>query len=356
MSAGLPDFGSLSKIAVFRALQLGDLLVAVPALRALRAAAPRAAITLIGLPWARSFAERYRAYVDDFIEFPGFPGLPETEPKLAALPGFFAAAQAQRFDLALQLHGSGLLTNPLTAAIGAARNAGYMSVGGWRPDPALFIEWRDDEHEVLRYLRLLEALGVPRRGEQLEFPLSAKDRAELAAAVPELPGPGRYVCIHPGARLPSRRWPAQRFAAVADALAAQGLPVVLTGAGEEAGLAAEVAAAMRAPAINAVGRSSLGALAAMIAGARLLVCNDTGASHVAAAVGTPSVVISSGADAQRWAPLDRAKHRVLWMDIACRPCAHPVCPIGHPCALGVTVNAVLEQALALCRPQQADAA
>jgi ADP-heptose:LPS heptosyltransferase len=238
------------------------------------------------------------------------------------------------------------------AAMGARRNAGYMPSGGWRPDAALFLDWRSDEHEALRYLRLLEALGVPRRGEHLEFPIAADDRAQLARDLPELPAPLGYVCVHPGARLPSRRWPAQRFAEVADALAAEGWRIVLTGSSDERPLVAEVAAAMRANAIDASGRTSLGGLAAMIAGARLLVSNDTGVSHVAAAVGTQSVVVSSGADAQRWAPLDGAKHRVLWADMPCRPCAHVVCPIGHPCALGVTVNAVLEQAMALCQPQQ----
>jgi ADP-heptose:LPS heptosyltransferase len=349
MTDSIPDFGKLERIAVFRALQLGDLLVTVPALRAMRAAAPQARITLVGLPWAQSFAARYRAYVDDFLAFPGFPGLPEIAPQLGALPDFFHAAQSRRFDLALQLHGSGALSNPLMAAMGARRNAGYMPAGGWRPDPALYLEWRDEEHEVLRYLRLLEALGVPRQGEQLEFPLYGEDHAQLARDVPELGAAHSYVVVHPGARLPSRRWPAQRFAQVADALAAAGWRIVLSGAADEKPLVAEVASAMRAEAIDASGRTSLGGLAAMIAGARMMVSNDTGVSHVAAAVGTPSVVVSSGADAKRWAPLDAGRHRVLWADAPCRPCAHAVCPIGHPCALGVTVDAVLEQTDALLR-------
>ena len=84
-------------------------------------------------------------------------------------------------------------------------------------------------------------------------------------------------------------------------------------------------------------------------GARLLVCNDTGVSHVATAMATPSVVICSGADPGRWAPLNRDRHRVLHADVPCRPCAYQVCPIGHPCATGVSIASVLASAEALCR-------
>ena len=106
------------RIAVFRALQLGDLLCATPALRALRAAHPDAHLTFIGLRWARELCERL-AYVDEFIAFPGFPGLPEIEPQLERIPEFLARVQASRFDLIVQMRGSGALVNPIVVACGA---------------------------------------------------------------------------------------------------------------------------------------------------------------------------------------------------------------------------------------------
>lgn len=347
-SAAPIDWGAVGSIAVLRALQLGDLLCAVPALRALRAAAPRARITLVGLPWARSFAARFASYIDDFLALPGFPGWPEHAPELAAIPPFFAAAQARRFDLALQMHGSGGLSNPLAVLLGAARTAGYYRPGEYCPEPGLFLPWPERGHEVLRCLRLVEGLGAPGCGTRLEFPVAPEERAALRRAAPELPPPGGYACIHPGARLASRRWLPERFAAVADRLADAGLGIVLTGSAGETGLTGAVRRAMRHPALDLAGRTGLGELAALLTEARLLVCNDTGVSHVAAALGTPSVVVCNGADPERFAPLDSNRHRVLHATVACRPCLHEQCPFaGHPCAAGVDAAQVGAAAAAL---------
>jgi ADP-heptose:LPS heptosyltransferase len=131
---------------------------------------------------------------------------------------------------------------------------------------------------------------------------------------------------------------------VADALAGRGLRVVLTGSAGEASLTSAVATAMRAPALDLAGRTELGTLGALVRDAALLVSNDTGLSHVAAALRVPSVVVASGSDIRRWSPLDSARHRVLWQDVPCRPCAYDECPVGHPCALGVPVATVIAEA------------
>lgn len=335
-------------IGVFRALQLGDLLCVVPALRALRAAAPRARITLIGLAWAETFAARFARYVDDFVAFPGWPGFPEQPCATAALPAFLEIVQARRFDVALQMHGSGRLSNPLVAAFGAQRTAGFFVPGDFCPDPSTYRPWQA-EHEIRRYLDLTRALGAESLGESLEFPLHDADRRALAARATLRPVLRRdYVVVHPGSQLPSRRWHRERFAAVADALAADGYDIVLTGTANEAPLIRTVAAAMRHPAVDAAGQTTLGAAAALIDGARLLVANDTGVGHLAAARGTPSVIVACGSDVERWRPLDATRHRVLHHAIECRPCAYARCPFDHhPCAAGVPVTAVIAAALAL---------
>jgi ADP-heptose:LPS heptosyltransferase len=300
------------RVVIIRALQLGDLLCAVPAFRAIRAALPEAEIVLIGLPWAREFVERYGCYLDRFVEFPGFPGLPEREPQIRRMPEFLQNLQAEKFDLAIQLHGSGPFVNPLTMLIGARRAAGFYLPGDYCPDPALFMPWPTEGLEVHRLLKLVEFLGLPACGEDLEFPLFAEDHEALHELYERHGLRQRdYVCVHPGASIAERRWPVERFAVVADALAARGLAVVLTGSAAEASLTRNVTRTLRAAPVDLAGQTNLGTLAALFQGTRLLICNDTGVSHLAAALGVPSIVISTGDNPARWAPANHQRHHVL---------------------------------------------
>lgn len=310
-SSGKPMIASLCprKVAVLRALKLGDLLVAIPALRALRASLPAARIVLIGLPWAREFVARFPHYLDDFIEFPGWPGLPERQPDMEHIPAFLAQVQAEQFDLVIQLHGSGSHVNALCALFSARRTAGFHLPDDFVPDPPLFFPWPQRGLELERLLSLVVELGCPARGVQLEFPLGDSDHASADAICPL--EPGGFVCLHAGASVDDRCWPVERFAAVADRLAACGFSIVLTGTLGENSRACQLNRALAAPGLNLAGKTTLGTLAAIISRARLLICNDTGVSHLADAVRTPSVVISTGDNPARWSPTDASLHRVL---------------------------------------------
>jgi ADP-heptose:LPS heptosyltransferase len=302
----------MERIAVLRALPgLGDMLCVVPALRALRAAQPEARITLIGLPSARWFVARFGRYVDGLIPFPGWPGLAEQPVDPRKTAAFLAAVQTLRFDLVLQMHGSGGVTNPLAVLFGARMTAGFYHPGQYCPDPAHYLPFPAREPEVMHHLRLLELLGVPPRGTELEFPIHAEERRAARTLMDSHHlAAHRYVCVHPGSSTPARRWPLERFAAVADGLAERGFRLVLTGSADEVALTQAVAAAMRHPVIDLAGQTGLGALAALLVDARLLICNDTGVSHLAAAVRLPSVIISFS-DPARWAPINRQHYRPL---------------------------------------------
>jgi ADP-heptose:LPS heptosyltransferase len=301
-----------ASLVIFRALQIGDMLCAVPALRALRQALPEARIALVGLPWAEQFASRFARYVDEFIAFPGHTAFPEQQVRQHELADFYAGMRARRFDVALQMHGNGQHSNLVARAFGARALAGYGDRKG--ADGERFLPFPETGEEPLRLLQLTAHLGAPDSGSALEFPITDADERELGASgLAAGLDDGSYVCIHPGARVRDKCWPPVRFAQVADRLAAEfGVRIVLTGSGAERELTGAVARSMRQPSLNAAAPISVGAMAALMRHARLLVCNDTGVSHLAAALRLPSVVVFSKADIRRWAPLDRDLHRCLW--------------------------------------------
>ncbi|KMJ92229.1 ADP-heptose--LPS heptosyltransferase [Achromobacter xylosoxidans] len=341
MTAALLATPPANRIAVFRALQLGDMLCAVPALRALRQAFPQARISLIGLAGAREFVARFHAYVDELIEFPGIAEFPEQACRPDELPAFFRRVRAARPDVALQMHGSGVHSNRIVSQLGAARWGGFVADAGAQIEGRRLC-WPDDLPEPQRYLALLRFLGLPATDDRLEFPCGDEDAA-AARALLRRHGldPARLVLMHPGARLRSRRWPLARYAEVARALRGAGWQVALTGSDAERALTRELRQRAGLALPDLCGATTLGSLAALLRASRLLVCNDTGVSHLAAAMGARSVVIACGSDARRWAPRDSRRHVVLAAPVPCRPCAYESCPIGHPCALRVTVADVL---------------
>lgn len=300
-----------SRVVVFRALQLGDMLCAVPALRALRVALPHAHITLVSLPWAAEFAKRFSKYVDEFIAFPGHPDFPEQAVQAHLLSEFYAGLRRRRFDLAIQLHGSGPQSNFITRAFGARFLIGHGSPA--RVPNERFVPYPEHGTETQRLLGLLAAQGVPDHGPELEFPITNDDQLELARSGVAARLAGRpYICIHPGTRNRDKCWHPARFAQVADRLAEEfGVHIVLTGSASEADLTATVAGYMRSSVTDAASSLSIGAMAVIFQRSKLLVANDTGVSHIAAGLRLASVIVFTKADMERWAPLNRQLHRCV---------------------------------------------
>lgn len=305
----------IKKIAIFRALQLGDMLCSIPGIRTLRHAFPQAQITLIGLPWAKSFTERFSDYFDSFIQFPGYPGLPEQKFDPAAFTELLLKVQQEKFDLAIQMQGNGSVVNPMVELFGAKYTAGYSTDGHYAPDNGLFMPYPDYGHEIDRHILLMEFLGIQSQGTDLEFPLTDDDQKAFDALQLEIQ-PQKYVCIHPGSRGAWRQWPVKYFAALADYCTEQGLKAVLTGTKAEEAIINEVIQNMRHDAINTAGKTSIGAVALLIKNAAMLISNCTGVSHIASAFKTPSIVISMDGEPQRWGPLDQRVHRTInWLQL-----------------------------------------
>lgn len=313
MDAVIPG---VERIAVLRANALGDLVMTLPGLEAIRNAYPDARLTLLALPWHAGFLRDRPGPVDEVVALPPVTGVSTPEPGHPAPPGLLEGLRERRFDLAVQVHGGGRYSNPFVRALGAGTTAGLRT-----PDAEPLDRWVryvHHQHETLRHLEVAALVGG--RTDRLEprVAVTARDEAELAAALGEVE-PGT-VAVHPGARDPRRRWPAGRFAAVADRL---GRPVVVTGTPQERELVAAVTGAMRRPARAVVGTLSVGGLAALYARCDLVISNDTGPRHLAAAVGTATVAVYWCANLVNAGPLSRARHRPLVSWTA----ACPVCGV-----------------------------
>jgi ADP-heptose:LPS heptosyltransferase len=269
-------------VLVLRALGIGDLATAVPALRALRAARPTEEIALAAPAWLGPLLPLTGA-VDRHVPVPGLDAgpIPIHPPRLA-----------------VNLHGRGPLSHRLLARTRPERLLGFACPG--YPDGP---QWTDDEHEVHRWCRLLGWYGI------VAVPSDLLLHRPVVPAVAE-----GVTVVHPGAKDPARRWPAARFAAVALRLARTGHPVVLTGSPAEASLASRIARLAGLPADRVLaGRTDVAGLAALVASARLVISGDTGIAHLATGYRTPSVVLFGRMPPARWGPLiDRDRHRVLW--------------------------------------------
>lgn len=291
------------KIAILRALNLGDLLCSIPAIKALRKSLPNSHITLIGLPWAKEFVGIFNHYFDDFIEFPGYFGLPEREFRAEGIIKFLKEVQNRQFDLAIQMQGNGSITNSLVSLFHAKTNAGFYPKEGFCPNKKTYLAYPDKLPEVLRMVKLMEFLGFPSTGNNLEFPQSKETDHPIIG--------GKYGCLHPGAKDKNKRCDLTKFSQVGSFLISQGFKLVITGLKEEKPLADKLESLFSNKAINLAGKTTLVNLANVIKHSKLLIANDTGVSHLADALNTPSVVIFKTSDPLRWAPLNNQLHRIV---------------------------------------------
>jgi ADP-heptose:LPS heptosyltransferase len=199
----------------------------------------------------------------------------------------------------------------------ASQTFGYYKPGNYCPDPQHFFPYPENQHEVLKWLQLLDRIGIPSQGSELEFPVSESDTKEFEAlATHSSLAHLRYICIHPGARDIKRRWSAKEFAIVADALASYGYSIILTGTHEEREVTTAVISQMKSAVCDLTGKTTLGILAAVVQNATLVIANDTGISHLASALKTPSVIIIPTSHLSTWAPLDTQLHMSLPLESA----------------------------------------
>ncbi|GAA2192325.1 glycosyltransferase family 9 protein [Micromonospora lupini] len=315
------------RIAVLRANALGDFIFVLPALDALRAAYPSAEIVLLGAPWHAKLWRDRPGPVDRVLVVPPGPGIrqPEAGEPESTMDEFVAAAGGEGFDLALQVHGGGANSNPLIGRLGARVTAGLRAEDA--PPLDRWIRYVYYQHEVIRYLEAVALVGAPATTIVPTLAVTDADRAEAEKVLGPPTRP--RVALHPGASDTRRRWPAERFAEVARALHGDGYEVLVTGTPSEREVVDEVVAAAGVPVRPQVGTLSLGGLAGCYAGCALVISNDTGPLHLAAAVGASTVGIFWVGNLINTATPLRGRHRPIssWM-VHC-----PVC--GVDCTPGI---------------------
>lgn len=300
----------IRKIAVVRANGIGDYVFAVPALGALRAAFPQAEIVLLGKPWQREFLTHRPGPIDRVEVIPACPGVGaevNQAPDADALERFFAAMAAERFDVAIQLHGGGRYSNPFTRRLRARFAIGSKSADAEALDA--WIPYFYFQPEILRYLEVMSLIGVKPAGLEPEIAVTRSDRAEVDAL--RLPVDRPWIVIHPGATDGRRLWPSEQFAAVADRLVEAGAGVIVSGGAAERDIVDAVIAGMRHDAIALCARLSLGGLAALLARAHVVVSNDSGPLHLAAAVGARTVGLYWCINFANGGPVTRQRHHPL---------------------------------------------
>ncbi|WP_326559573.1 glycosyltransferase family 9 protein [Micromonospora sp. NBC_01796] len=271
-------------ILVLRALGVGDLATAVPALRGLRAAFPDRTLALAAPAWLAPLVDLVGG-VDRLVPTDGLDGVDWPGPA----PHW-----------AVNLHGRGPRSHRVLQAAGPERLCAFHNPEAHHTDGP---PWSADEHEVDRWCRLLDWYDIPADPTDLALSRPSPHRVPVGVTV-----------VHPGAKIAAKRWSPGRFAAVAAELTRAGHRVVVTGSAAERDLAEQVAhrAGLPGPAVLA-GRLDLSGLAAVVAHSRLVVSADTGVAHLATAYGIPSVVLFGPVRPEHWGPpADRPWHRALW--------------------------------------------
>jgi len=327
----------MKRLVILAPNWLGDAVMALPAIADVRRAAPGAHIAVAARAAVAPLFELV-AEVRETIVL----NAPASVARVGSWASLGAELAGRGFDAAL------LLPNSIHAALVASR-AGVPERWGYGDGVRARLLTRSVPriarvHQVDYYQHLVAALGFPNgpREPRIAAPPPARDAADRLLTEAGWNGRSALAALAPGAAYGgAKRWPPDRFAALAAALANDGVDSVLVGSGADARTTREVARAARA--IDLAGRTDLPTLAGVLARCRALVTNDSGAMHLAAALGVPVTAVFGPTDERATAPIG-GDHAVVSYPVWCRPCMLRECPLDHRCMRGIEVGAVFDAA------------
>lgn len=356
---------NVKKIAILRANALGDLIVTLPAIKAIRHAYPHAEIILLGKELHKEFLAGRRTEVDRVIVIPVSKGLREEKDMKenpAELDQFFHEIKKEEIDIAIHFHGQGIAANPFIRKLGAKLTVGMTCAEAEPLDRSIPFYYY--QNEVMRYLEVVSLIGADRVSIEPEIKILETDREEASVFI------NRYInkpfiVLHPCGTDIRRSWTKEKFAKTSDLFSKKGYTVVLTGSMEDNETAHNIISLAKYNAVNACGKLSLGGLASLLSQSELVVASDTGPLHLARAAGARTVGIYWAPNLINWGPLTRNDHRpVVSWKMHCPGCGiipnspWPFEPRISHCdhnfsfVADITAEQVLEQAGHLLRTKQ----
>jgi heptosyltransferase I len=342
---------SPKRILFIQLSAIGDTILAVPTIRAIRHRFPEAHLAIVASSINLQYLE-HCPYIDQHIPC----RLEELIRHPRSLLKFFTALQRQRFDWVIDLEHWPRLSAVIAYGSGASRRIGFRAAGQYRHYPFTdVIPHLPGRHEVINFLEIAKLLGCQIGETHLEAWPGAADW-EWAANFIRTSGVDEnraIVVFHPEAGRrgePRRRWPHHRFVQVADSLAERyQVQVILTGAPSEVELSQQIALETQCHCIVAAGQTKLNQLAALFGTAALVITGNCGPMHLAAAMGTPVIALHGPTNASQWGPW-MPNHTAIGVDLPCSPCLNlgfeygcRVLPDGlSPCMYTIQVGQVLE--------------
>ncbi len=309
------DWKKVGRVLVVRLRSIGDTVLATPSLFALKRFLPEASIDILLEDWVAPVLDGF-PHVDNIIT---------VQKSSTSRARVARQLRARHYDVVYNLHG-GSTAALMSRATGAAHRVGQERYQYARlhnhiaPSSSLLWE-REKTHSVEQQLALLGWTGVPvsdRPPTQLAVTGDAANRISARLRGVDLETTP-FAVIHPAAAFDTKRWDAEKFGLVAGELAARELPVIVLTTPKEAGLIDELRRATRSK-VHAFTDLSLPEITALLSSARLFVGNDSGIAHIAAAVGTPSVVIFGSSNRAHWGPWARNAAEMVFEEMDCQPC------------------------------------
>ncbi|MBD3881487.1 lipopolysaccharide heptosyltransferase II [Phormidium tenue FACHB-886] len=352
------NWDTAKNILCIRLDTIGDVVMTTPAIRALKAADPDRQITLMTSAAGAAIVPLV-AEIDQTIVYDA-PWLKATALRKTSEPEFAMIERLRQAQFDAAIIFTVYSQNPLPSAflcymaniplrLAHCHENPYQLLTHWIKDPEPAEVMR---HEVHRQLELVASVGYTIADDRLKLQVlpSATDRVQQKMAQIGIQLDRPWLVIHPGATAPSRRYPPEQFAIAARTLAqTHGLQIVFTGTQSEQELVQSIQQTMAAPSFSLVDRLDLAELTALLSLAPLLISNNTGPVHLAAAVGTPIVDLYALTNLQHtpWG----VPHRVLYHDVPCRLCYKSICPEEHHhCLRLVEPQTVVEAAIELLNP------